>query len=81
MTSPQADTTATLAAAVAVVSVFAGAHLIRTNDVAGIRAAVLLADELMRGAKRAAEPATTAARPYPQEDHAPRPVRPSTKRP
>ncbi len=55
MTSPQADTTDSLAVAVAVTSVLAGAHIVRTPDVAGIRAAVLLADELMRGVWHAGE--------------------------
>jgi dihydropteroate synthase len=55
MTTPQADTTASLAVAVAVTSVLAGAHIVRTYDVAGIRAAVLLADELMRGVWHAGE--------------------------
>jgi len=47
-TDPQCDTTPALGAAVAVASVFAGAHAVRVHDVAGMRSAVLLADELMR---------------------------------
>lgn len=48
-TVPQCETAPSLAAAVAVAAVFAGAHIVRVHDVAGIRPAVLLADELLRG--------------------------------
>lgn len=47
-TDPQCDTTPSLGVAAAVASVFAGAHIVRIHDVAGIRPAVLLADQLMR---------------------------------
>lgn len=49
-TQPQAEAGAGLAAAVAFASVLRGAHIVRAHDVAAIRPAVLLADELMRGA-------------------------------
>jgi dihydropteroate synthase len=49
-TQPQAETNTGLAAAVAFASVLRGVHIVRTYDVAAIRPAVLLADELMRGA-------------------------------
>lgn len=48
-TQPQAETNAGLAAAVAFASLLRGAHIVRVHDVAAIRPAVLLADELMRG--------------------------------
>lgn len=49
-TQPQAEANAGLAAAVAFASVLRGVHIVRVHDVAAIRPAVLLADELMRGA-------------------------------
>jgi dihydropteroate synthase len=48
-TDPPCETTFPLAVAVAMASVLAGAHIVRVHDVAGIRPALLLADELMRG--------------------------------
>ncbi|HNY39335.1 MAG TPA: dihydropteroate synthase [Bryobacteraceae bacterium] len=48
-TDPPCETTFSLAVAVAMASVLSGAHMVRVHDVAGIRPAVLLADELMRG--------------------------------
>jgi dihydropteroate synthase len=49
-TQPPAQTGTGLAAAVAFAAVLRGAHIVRVHDVAAIRPAVLLADELMRGA-------------------------------
>lgn len=48
-TTPQCETTPSLGVAVAMAAVFAGVHIVRVHDVAGIRPAVLLADELLRG--------------------------------
>lgn len=49
-TQPPAQTGTGLAAAAAFAAVLRGAHIVRVHDVAAIRPAVLLADELMRGA-------------------------------